>query len=74
MSPNTQGRAARWILWGIGAIAAGAIKPLFFPAGGWIYAVAALSLIFLCAIAGILIERAISNTLNDRSNEQQKYG
>jgi uncharacterized membrane protein YjjP (DUF1212 family) len=61
MNYKVLGRLTRWVIWGLSAIIAGAIKPLFFPSGGWIYAIVAISAVIVCAIIGILLEKAISN-------------
>ena len=49
-------RAVRWFIWGLSALAAGAMKPIFFPAGGVAYAISALVLIGVFALLGIWIE------------------
>lgn len=59
MSVKVMARTVRWIIWGLSAIAAGAIKPMFFPEGGIRYVIAALSLLVVCAVLGILIERRL---------------
>ncbi len=50
-------RRVRLLIHVLGALAAGAIKPLFFPEGGPTYAVAAILLLVTFAAFGFLMER-----------------
>ena len=50
-------RVVRWAIWGLSAIAAGVIKPIFFPQGGASYAITALLLLAVCAVLGVVIEK-----------------
>ncbi|MBB3780255.1 hypothetical protein FHY16_003038 [Xanthomonas campestris] len=43
-------RIMPWLIWAISALVVGAMKPLFFPEGGIIYASAAIVLMCLSAI------------------------
>jgi len=54
MSVKAMAKAARWVIWGFSAIAAGAIKPVFFPEGGVSYAMTALLLLAACALLGVV--------------------
>lgn len=53
-------RVVRWIIWASSAVAAGAMKPIFFPNGGWPYAVAAIALLVASAFLGVAVEQRLS--------------
>lgn len=50
-------RRVRLVIWLLSAVAAGAIKPMFFPEGGVSYVIAAFLLLAVCAVLGVVIER-----------------
>jgi hypothetical protein len=58
----TVAKAVGWGIWASGALAAGAMKPILFPNGGWPYAVAALTLLVACAIVGVAVEQRLSRS------------
>lgn len=60
-------RVVRWTIWGLSAFAVGVMKPVLFPKGGVAYVASALSLLVLCALIGIAIEKWLASVKINRS-------
>lgn len=57
MSAEAVAHSVRWLIWAFSAVAVGAMKPLLFPEGGAVYAMAALFLLLVLALLGLVVER-----------------